>query len=451
MRKKTLFIALLLVLVLALSGCNLIVKDQNVDNALIILSYKDNNVTKSEVLNLAYEQMYQEAQMYMNYGMNYDFSDPAKLKAAEEYVIENYFKPNLVTQEKVKEFGLDQLSQEEQDEIQAKAKETFESQKEFITTFEFSDTQLEGEALEQAINDRMTEYGYDFDLFVESEKNTLVGEKLKAKVIEGISVSDEEVEEAYDLKVQTDKENYTANPSSFASAVNNGTKVYYTPAGARHIKHILRSYPEDVKSEITALNSSVAAAEAEITTINSNITALNANEEATQEEKDTLTVQLREKEEELSQLQKDLEDKIANAAAALDEDVQKVLAKLEEGKSFDEVMAEDGEDPGMKQEPAMSTGYAVVENFTSFDPAFVKGAMALTKIGDISMPVPGLNGVHILEYTSDITEGETAFDDVKQSIYDELLTQKQNEYYQAEVDAWVAAAEFTVNMKNLSR
>lgn len=440
-----------MVLTLALSGCNLVEKDLEVDNALVILSYNGTDVTKEEVVNLAYEQMYQEAQMYMSYGMSYDFQDSSKLQAAQEYVIENYFKPNLVVKAKISELGLDQFTPEELEEITAKATESYNTQRESVKTYDFSASKLEGDALEQAIDERMIEYGLNLDLFIESEKSKATETRLKEKIVEGITVTDQEVEDAFNQKVEADREAFAADPSSFASVVNNGTTVYYSPAGARFVKHILRSFPDETKTEITGLNSQLTSLEAEITSINEELTALNNNAEADASEKETLAKELSDKEAQLTNLKKELEDKKTAAAALLEEDVQKVLAKLEEGTPFDEVMAEFGEDPGMTQEPAKTTGYAIVENMSKFDPAFVKAGMALENIGDVSEPVVGLSGVHILQFTSEIKEGSIDFESVKTNIYDELLTQKQDEHYQAEVDAWVAAANITVNMKNLNR
>ena len=56
MQKKAL-LALLLALTLCLSGCALIVKDEAVDAATVILTFGDKTVTKGEILKAAEEEL----------------------------------------------------------------------------------------------------------------------------------------------------------------------------------------------------------------------------------------------------------------------------------------------------------------------------------------------------------------------------------------------------------
>ena len=46
---------------------------------------------------------------------------------------------------------------------------------------------------------------------------------------------------------------------------------------------------------------------------------------------------------------------------------------------------------------------------------------------------------------SDAVEGPVAFDDVKDTIYESLLSTKQDDAYNAAVDEWVAAADAKVD------
>lgn len=108
-------------------------------------------------------------------------------------------------------------------------------------------------------------------------------------------------------------------------------------------------------------------------------------------------------------------------------------------------MEEYGEDTGMQKEPAKTNGYPVCEQSTNWVEEFRTAAMALAKVGDISEPVRSTYGIHIIKYMSDAVEGPVAFDEVKDTIESSLLSTKQDETYNAAVDAWVEAANAKVD------
>ena len=103
---------------------------------------------------------------------------------------------------------------------------------------------------------------------------------------------------------------------------------------------------------------------------------------------------------------------------------------------FDALAAQYNEDTGMPE-----TGYAVTENFTSFDEAFVKPAMALESVGDVAEPSPGMYGYYITQYAADIAQGPASLDAVQDTLLDELLQTKKGQVYSDTVDQWVAASE----------
>lgn len=450
--KKKLFLLLLMVAALTLSGCNLVEKNMDVDNALVILSHNGQNVTKKEVTDAASNYLYQQAEQYYYYGYNFDVTSAENIKEAQNYVVEKVFKPRLVLNEKVKELGLDQFTAEEEVKIAEEAQANFDSQRDLIKLYYFSDTTLEGEALDKAIDEMVIELGSTLEEFVEAEKETFSQEKLRNKIVEGIAVSDEEVEAKYNENVTADEEKYTADPSAFANALNNGTTVYYTPEGIRYTKHILRSFTEEAKTEIADIESKISSLETEVSTLEAQVAAFDASEEENQEGAEEAKTALNDKQKELADATAQLAQAKEKGYQALDETVQEVLTKLKDGGSFDELMEEYGEDPGMKSEPQKLTGYALCADYSYFDPAFVTAGMALEKIGDVSDPVKGSNGIHIIEYTADRQSGAVALDDeLKETLHEELLTAKQNEHYNAEVETWLAGAKFTENLNNLNR
>ena len=76
---------------------------------------------------------------------------------------------------------------------------------------------------------------------------------------------------------------------------------------------------------------------------------------------------------------------------------------------------------------------------TSWIAWLISGAME--KIGDISEPVVGSYGVHILQYVRDVPSGAVELDtDLKESLRAELLSSKQQETFNAAITKWMDEA-----------
>ena len=59
-----------------------------------------------------------------------------------------------------------------------------------------------------------------------------------------VTVSEEEIEAAYDGYVADDEATY-ADPYQFENAFSSDTTIYYTPEGYRNVKHILFKFSDE--------------------------------------------------------------------------------------------------------------------------------------------------------------------------------------------------------------
>ena len=92
---------------------------------------------------------------------------------------------------------------------------------------------------------------------------------------------------------------------------------------------------------------------------------------------------------------------------------QDLVARLKAGEDFDTLLAEYGEDPGMKQGASSITGYLISPTGYGFDETFVDAAQQLTEAGQISDPVVSDFGVHIVKLLYGIDEADLPYDLVK--------------------------------------
>lgn len=343
-----------------------------------------------------------------------------------------------------------ELTEEDLAEIQSESESTYQGYKDTIKSAVYSDTELTGDELEAAIEETMTQYGYPtLDEIVENNKTTKRTEKLKAEVVKDVTVTDEEVQTEYDSRVEKAKSDYESNPGSYGTSVTNGTTVYYTPAGYRYVKNILRKFSDEDNQKINDIQSQITDKQTQLSNVETSLSDLG---EATEDESEEIA----KNRQELTDTQTTLNAEIADlqaqktaaeeaAYAALQPVIEEIQAKLAAGEDFDALMEEYGEDTGMQNEPAKTNGYAVCEQSTNWVESFRDAAMALAKVGDVSEPVRSSYGIHLIKYVSDAVEGPVAFDDVKDTIYESLLSTKQDDAYNAAVDEWVAAADAKVD------
>lgn len=450
MRKKAL-LAALMAMIMLLSGCALIVKDEAVDNATPIITMGDKVVTKGEVKTLANNYLI----TYANYGL-IDPSDPESAASMQEQAVEA-LKEDLVLNAKAKELGLDQLTDEELESVKADAQKdldnVIESAKGFV---EGADT-MDEEAIAQAAAKMAEDAGYSLDSYIEEETKEKISAKLKDYATGDVAVTDEEIQAEYDSKVESAKETYAGSAGSWATAANNGSTLYYTPAGIRRVKQILVKFSDedktaidDANKQLTDANTAVSTAQAKVDSAQNAVDAEGISEEDKAKAEETLSAAKQELEDADKAMLAAGEAVTAatdKAFANIDEKTDAVLALLaEENADWQKIMDENNEDDGMKNN---EKGYAIAADMTGFDSAFVEAAMALAKPGDISPKTKGIYGYYIIRYESDEAEGPIALDDVKETISSSLLSTKKTETYEAAVKQWIEDAGIKVDLNAL--
>lgn len=486
MNKKAL-LALMLALTMLLSGCTLLVKDQEVDNATEIVRLGDTVYTKGEVNARVDSYLQEEAYFYSMYGAQFDITDPEVIQEAREFVVQD-LKETIVKDQKIADLGLGELTDEDQVTLNERIEEELNGYRDTIKAYYITDETLEGDALEAEVDKMMEELGIDDSALCEAIKDEIFQNKLRTEVVKDVAVSEEEIAADFAAKVENSKTTYAENAGSWASAKNNGSTLYYTPEGVRMVKQILIAYTdedqkvldelsdrlsetavaastannmltsmgvEDVDSLLAQANVTVAPAEdadgiwtGELT---ANLDAVAFTDAELDETVKSSVTDLATANAKTAFYQQQMEQAQTAALANIEAEADDVLAQLAAGGDWDALMAEKNDDPGMKSGATAENGYAVAAGMTSFDPAFVEAAMALSNVGDVSDKIVGKDyGYYIIKYVADAPAGEIALDEVRESISSTLLTQKQTEAFDTAVSSWVSEANFTINMNGLN-
>ena len=268
--KKVLF-SLILVAVMLLSGCSLELKDSAVDANQTIIEVNGVHVAKSTFLNTYNYNLYSEqyyAQMMAQFGMSDGSVDENKVL---ETTVNNIIN-GLVLQQKAEELGYDKFTDEETAELTAEAQEAYESQLETIKSTYFSDSELEGDALDAAVKEYAENNGYTLDYYISSEKSSHTSERVRASVTNSISITDDDISAALAQKIADEKASYESNLGTWGRNANAGTTTYYTPPGYRTVKYIEIQKPAagengevdttEALAQAAALTERIAAGEA---------------------------------------------------------------------------------------------------------------------------------------------------------------------------------------------
>ncbi len=463
---------LMIVLMLVLTGCNLIgidpIMQLDEDFAAlkkqysgVVATYDGGEITQEDVMCSFTSQYSYMSQLYSMYGVNMSSDVVTNI---EQAVAEDAVQ-NVAVARQLEERGL-KLDDEKLAELQAEADEHYQ---EAYDAFYSSATGENDEVRAKQTEYNLTVNGYTKDALYNLELANANRELLEQAVRDEITeVSDEELQASYDAKVSEDEEEYADSASSFESAMSSDDKVVcWMPEGYRTVKHILVVPEEDVLTAVTDARNALKTAQSDLDGLRDELSALNdddADEEPAEAEDDEVE-QDEEAEEEAEaadeestrtadQIQADIEaaeakiDPLkesvekaeADCIASVQDKLDEIYGKIEAGEDFGDLIDAYGEDPGMKNEPTKTRGYYVSANSANWDKNFTAGAMSLEKVGDITQtPVISTSGVHIIRYETDVTAGAVPFEDVKDALYDSTLETKKSDHYNSELESWIAA------------
>lgn len=423
MRKKSVF-ALLLALVMILSGCTLVAKDEEKDNARVIIDVNGETVTKRVVSAAVENQISQNQyynQLFSSYGYGAAYATDEATVTSE--VIDAYTK-SLVLKQKAFALGMNELTDEEKAEVEETAKGYYDSFLHSVEDTYFANSSLEGDELTAAVEKYVQENKITtadgrstLDDFRNSALEGKAVEKLQESIVKDVAVTEEEIKADFDAKVEAAKTAMESDPNQYGYNVMNGSTVYYAPAGYRMIKHILMEVSEEDEKAATEAQNALTAAQDALTNAaaDADKAALQADVDAAQAAYDAAKAA-----------------GMANAKAKAEEVYAKASA---EGADFDALIAEYNADTGMP-----STGYAIREGYSYFVEPFVTAAMALQNVGDVTEPVESTYGYHVIKYVADVAEGPVELDTVKASIESSLLTSKKNALTESTIAQWISEA-----------
>lgn len=313
----------------------------------------------------------------------------------------------VLVNQKIKELGLDQYTEDEKAAFMLDAQLQWDTAiSEYVSYYLTEDTE---EARAQAKADAEAYYGahgYSVEvLYDQMLNNESFNRLLEHMMATGdVTVTDEEVRQAFMEYAQMDEMYFKGQIPTYEYYTQySGYQALYVPEGYRGVTHILLQVEEEL---LTNYQNLAAQLEEEGTTVT----------------------------------QADVDAALQAVLASRQEDMDSIYARLENGESFETLIAEFGTDPGMQDARYLAEGYPVHKESIVYDPVFTAAAFSekMVQVGDVSDPVVGSYGIHILYYLRDLPAGVVEMtEDIRAQIYDSLLMDKQNTVVNAQMQKWV--------------
>lgn len=374
---------------------------------------------------------------YSQYG--YDTTTDENVKIINQIALDYAIQYALMDQ-KAAEWGLDQFTDEEMESLKASNAESWNSLVDSYVSYygNLTDESTDEEKLAAKTSAlaALEAMGYTEDVMMQSTLEEERYNRVRNKMIENVEVTDDEVQSAFDTQVESDKASYEGNVAYYEYMTQYyGQTSYYVPEGYRGITHILLTVDDDLLQNYEDLAAKLEEQEEAEDTDTTEATATDVTEET-----------------ETPVTQADVDAAYQAILDSVQPTIDEINQKLADGASFADLITEYGADPGMQSEPYKSEGYSVHQDSVIWDAAFVKAAFSVEKVGDVSEPVVGSYGVHIVYYLRDVPSGAVDLtDDIKEDLKSTLLSEKENEAFTTTMQLWRDASkiEYTAEIEAL--
>lgn len=415
------------------SGCTLVQVDAEADGNRVVAVVNGEKILKKDWYSVYY--MY-----YMYYGSSADQETLEQLKttALDSLIYQTLW------EQKAKEAGYfeftdeqraqakEEVEKEMEEEIQANAdsmKDAVEGQ----SGYEDMDFYAEAKA---AYERDMEEAGYTIDDLIESKLNEMACDNYKENLLKDIGPLEADIVSKYDELKKEQTESFTDSAKDeYVSAFNDGTIIVKNLAGYSLVQHILINFDEDDQENIQELYKAMTDAQSEVDEKQEEL------DESDAEDKTELETELEELKDELEKATEEYEEAAEKAAEKIQEETDKIYDSVKDADEdkFIEVLLEETDDTGMNTEEKAKKGYLIGDEDGMIE-EFHDAAVALKEEGEISAPVLGPYGYHIIRKIKDIPEGFVELDQVREEIKESLTTSMKDEKWSSYQDEWYKAA-----------
>jgi len=387
--------------------------------AQIVATYGENGVVWLKDAQAAYDAYEQQ---YSAYGLK--LADLGLDGMLKEQIVDDFVR-NGVIGLKAEELNIaETLDAATVAAIEAEARANIDYYIDYYINYYYADQEVTDEMRAEA-EEYWKSVGLSFEAELLSLLETAIKDAVYEYVTKDITISEAEVQTEYANLLANDTATYPADAYSYIDARSYGDPIAYNPEGYRTVKQVLIKFDDDQAAQYSELNAQLTALNEELAAVNAGTT----EEGAAVRTADAINADITA-----------CATAIEALYSALLPEAEEVISKFNSGVSFDELIAQHNDDPGMNAEPAASQGYTICAEETYWDPSFIAAGMSIEEVGQISEPAYGAYGIYILYYLADIPSGPVSLDEIREGVETLTLENKKTNTYEAQVAAWVAEA-----------
>lgn len=407
MMKKIGILLLTFVLLLSLTACG---EKKPAGASATVVEVGGVSVSKAEAQEIYDAMVKQTALMYQQYGIALDVTNEEFITTTKTQTL-NMIGEQLALELALKNLDLT-LTDEDVKALEAAALNEYTAMiDEFVTVNNVSKEDAELAAQQAGYTQKAIDFAF---------RNNEVSNRLRQHYTADVTVSDDDILEAFDALIAEQKETYQTTSAQYATDVLNDAMIVYHPEGYRYIKNIVIAMPDDVMAQIEEKDYALYELSYELYMIEMELSA----GEMDDDRKASLEADYATHTAEALQLEADIQALVQTGLDQVRGKAEEVLALCQaEGADFDAIMAEHSADVATGE--LVTRGYPVSAETTAYVESFTTASMALENIGDISGLVESEYGFHILKYASDVVSGVVPLDDVKDAIAETALAEKK--------------------------
>lgn len=475
--KKRIFALCMAAGLLLLSGCELVSTNREKDKAQIVAQVGDVQVTKEQLYDIAQRQLAASGYGIDLWDAGLDGELREELQEYLEQILQAYTE-QLVAQAKCDaEFP---LTEEEQKELQEQADNYFDMIRMYLGYDADKPDAYQGD-IEADLDEKLKEMGTSREQYLTDATLARKYAKAKERDTEGVEATQEQIKAKYDEDLAAQKKAANNGTSGYETSITNSSMGDYVLFKAKQypvVKHILLTYDDSTEDRVEELTQAISDLEGEVSKAQSakstaqtkadnaqklideaktalataqgdnDAEAMSAQQAIIDENQKIVGEQTAQanrqaaeeanKQAEVDAKKTQLQDLQTAALKKLQPTIDAIVSRYNAGESFDKLIEEYNEDPGMDEGSMAYLGYTISPNNTDYYDEFADAAQALTARGQLSDPVLTTAGVHILrmEYTAQ-EEAEIPYETVRSLVKTKADAKVQEEHWENTLAAWM--------------
>ena len=364
-------------------------------------------------------------------------TDATDYRYATEFVVQQR-----IIRQKVTDLGFDAFTADEESAFKADAQAQYdEGIESYISYYLSEDTAEAREQLKKQAEEFYAQQGMTLLTLEDNFRQSASINKLSSYLVGDYDPTQEEIEATFNQFGASYQQNYENNILAYEYNTNYYQQPsWYTPEGYRGIIHILLKPDSELMENYSRLSSAYEEQQSETDNELTEAQQPSASEVQPGQAEATEPV--------TDQMVQDAKQAILDASKA---EIDSIYDKLAKGESFESLIAQYGQDPGMQDVNNLAVGYKVHKESVIWDPAFTAGAFSdkMMQVGDVGDPVIGSNGIHILKYQNDVPSGLIMTDAIHMEIMEYLKAVKENSAMVTAIGDWTKDFTITYNDDNI--